>query len=92
MANYTTDPLAVTFTGTEYTPPSEAVSDLLAFAITECSDGGSGPTPTYHYHKRAWRNESGAFVEWDTTTPTGAYPGGGTLDPPLGAILYQWTT
>lgn len=55
--------------------------------------GGSAPPPVvHHYHKRAWRTETPGFVTWDTTDPVGAYPGGGTLDPPLGVILYQWTT
>lgn len=53
---------------------------------------GGGPTPiTTHYHKRAWRTESAAFVEWDTTDPLAPYPDGGTLDPPLGVVVYEWT-
>jgi hypothetical protein len=54
-------------------------------------EGPTAPVITHHYRKRAWRNSS-AYVEWETTSPDGAYPGGGTLDPPLGTILYQWTT
>jgi len=93
MADYTADPLNVSYAGTFFDHPSEATANPPGtFAIIECSESGGGPTPTYHYHKRAWRTESSAFVEWTTTTPTGAYPDGGTLDPPLGTILYQWTT
>lgn len=53
---------------------------------------GGGPPPVVtHYHKRAWRTESSEFVEWDTTDPLGPYPDGGTLDPPLGVVVYGWT-
>lgn len=53
--------------------------------------GGAPPVVT-HYMKRSWRLESSAYVTWETTDPIDPYPGGGTLDPPLGTILYQWTT
>lgn len=48
--------------------------------------------PITHYHKRAWRAESSAYVVWDTTDPVEAYPGGGTLTPALGVVVYTWTT
>lgn len=66
---------------------AELLASYELARIDPMSDGGQA-----NYHKRAWRTESAAYVEWDTTSPTGAYPGGGTLDPPLGVILYQWTT
>jgi thiamine biosynthesis lipoprotein ApbE len=47
---------------------------------------------TNHYHKRAWRVESNAFVEWESTTREAPYPGGGTCDPTVGTVLYQWVT
>lgn len=51
----------------------------------------SGPT-TIRYRKRAWRSDAPAgYVEWETTDPNAAYPGGGTLDPPLGVVLFKWT-
>ena len=52
----------------------------------------SGPTTT-RYRKRAWRSDAPAgYVEWEATDPNAAYPGGGTLDPPLGVVLFKWTT
>lgn len=47
---------------------------------------------TNHYHKRGWRTESSAYVEWETTDRNTPYPGGGTVDPPVGTIVYQWVT
>jgi len=56
------------------------------------NEGGlpSPPGASVNYYKRAWRSESLAFVYWTTTDPSGAYPGGGTLDPPLGVVLSTW--
>lgn len=45
-----------------------------------------------HYHKRGWRTESNDYVEWETTDRDTPYPGGGTVDPPTGAVVYQWVT
>lgn len=47
---------------------------------------------TNHYHKRGWRTESNAYVEWETTARSTPYPGGGTVEPSVGAVMYQWTT
>lgn len=52
---------------------------------------GSIPTVT-HYHKRSWRAETPGYVYWDTTDPDEAYPGGGTLTPATGVVLYKWVT
>lgn len=48
--------------------------------------------PVEHFHKRAWRTESAAYVYWDSTNPAAPYPGGGTLNPLLGTILLRWST
>jgi len=51
--------------------------------------GGLGaPVSVTRYYKRAWRTETPGYVEWDTTDPLGAYGGGGTLYPALGAVVY----
>ena len=64
----------------------------LATGVVYTWGGGGAPPAVTHYHKRSWRAETPGYVYWDTTTPSGAYPGGGTLDPPLGTILNQWVT
>ena len=61
-------------------------------AITARFVGGGGTTAVTHYHKRAWRSETPGYVYWDTTNPDEAYPGGGTLTPATGVILFKWTT
>lgn len=48
--------------------------------------------PVTHYHKRGWRVESAEFVEWDSTTRDAPYPGGGTVEPAVGTVLYRWVT
>jgi hypothetical protein len=62
------------------------------FSISANGEAVQYKQTTTHYHKRAWRTESSAFVEWETTDLSGAYPGGGTLEPTLGAIVYWWTS
>lgn len=47
---------------------------------------------TNHYHKRGWRTESNAYVEWESTDRNTPYPGGGTVEPAVGAVVYQWVT
>jgi len=47
---------------------------------------------TNHYHKRGWRTESNAYVEWESTDRNTPYPGGGTVEPVVGTIIYQWVT
>ena len=47
---------------------------------------------TNHYHKRGWRTESSAYVDWETTDRNTPYPGGGTVEPAVGTVVYQWTT
>ena len=54
--------------------------------------GGTFTSYTIHYHKRTYSNTLVQYVEWDTTYPDGAYPGGGSLSPPNGIILYSWVT
>jgi hypothetical protein len=53
--------------------------------------GGEGPLQTLYYHKRAWSTTLGSYVVWDTVTPNDEYPGGGTVYPLSGVILYTWT-
>jgi hypothetical protein len=55
------------------------------------SGGGEGPLQTLYYHKRAWSTTLGSYVVWDTVTPNDEYPGGGTVYPLSGVILYTWT-
>jgi hypothetical protein len=45
-----------------------------------------------HYHKRGWRVESNAYVEWETTDRYTPYPYGGTVEPAVGTVLFQWVT
>ena len=45
-----------------------------------------------HYHFRAWRVESAAYVDWEGTSVTTPYSGGGTLVPPNGKICWTWTS
>jgi hypothetical protein len=47
---------------------------------------------TNHYHKRGWRTESAAYVEWESTSRTALYPDGGTVEPAVGTVMYQWVT
>jgi hypothetical protein len=47
---------------------------------------------TNHYHKRGWRTESDAYVEWESTDRNTPYPGGGTVEPAVGTVVFQWTT
>jgi hypothetical protein len=47
---------------------------------------------TNHYHKRGWRTESNAYVEWESTDRNTPYPGGGTVEPVVGTVIYQWVT
>jgi hypothetical protein len=47
---------------------------------------------TNHYHKRGWRTESNDYVEWESTDRNSPYPGGGTIDPAVGTVVYQWVT
>ncbi len=47
---------------------------------------------TNHYHKRGWRTESSAYVEWESTDRNTPYPGGGTVEPVVGVVIYQWVT
>lgn len=54
--------------------------------------GGTFTSYTIHYHKRAYSVTLSQYVEWDTTYADGAYPGGGTINPSNGIILYSWVT
>jgi hypothetical protein len=45
-----------------------------------------------HYHKRGWHTESNAYVEWESTDRNTPYPGGGTVEPAVGTVVFQWTT
>lgn len=47
---------------------------------------------TNHYHKRGWRTESNDYVEWESTDRNTPYPGGGTVEPAVGRVIYQWVT
>lgn len=47
---------------------------------------------TNHYHKRGWRTESNDYVEWESTDRNTPYPGGGTVEPVVGTVIYQWVT
>lgn len=47
---------------------------------------------TNHYHKRGWRTESNAYVEWESTNRNSLYPGGGTVEPEVGIVVFQWVT
>jgi len=47
---------------------------------------------TNHYHKRGWRVESDDYVEWDSTDRNTPYPGGGTVEPAVGTVVFQWVT
>ena len=47
---------------------------------------------TNHYHKRGWRTESNDYVEWDSTNRNDPYPGGGTVEPAVGTVVFQWVT
>jgi hypothetical protein len=47
---------------------------------------------TNHYHKRGWRTESADYVEWETIDRNTPYPGGGTVEPVVGTVIYQWVT
>lgn len=68
--------------------PKSGLSDRRA-AGAVMNLGAGGGVAISLYHKRAWDSDTDAYVEWDSTTPTGAYPGTGTLDPPLGTVM--WT-
>lgn len=77
-----------------YDVPKSGLPDKReAGAVMNLGGGGTpAPTTTTHYHKRAWRTESAAYVTWDTTSATTPYPGGGTLSPTLGVVMYTWVT
>lgn len=47
---------------------------------------------TNHYHKRGWRVESNNYVEWESTSRNDPYPDGGTIEPSVGIVVYQWVT
>jgi hypothetical protein len=47
---------------------------------------------TNHYHKRGWHTESNAYVEWESTDRETPYPGGGTVEPAVGTVVFQWVT
>ena len=57
-----------------------------------CSEMDSRVTITNHYHKRGWRTESDDYVEWDSTGRNDPYPGGGTVEPVVGTVVFQWVT
>jgi len=57
-----------------------------------CSKMDSAIVITNHYHKRGWRTESSEYVEWDSTDRNAPYPGGGTVEPSVGVVVYQWVT
>ena len=85
-------PDSIGFSSSESLPSLDLCADG---EFVSTGSGGGGPTPptpvvtTIIYHLRAWRTESAAYVEWDTNSQSSAYPGGGTLDPPNGIVLYQ---
>jgi len=87
MAAYDGDALPIGRSGN-----SNSARNLTAQGEFLPMGGGGAPPIVTNYRKRAWRTETPGYVYWDTTDPVGAYPGGGTLDPPLGVILRQWTT
>jgi hypothetical protein len=56
------------------------------------SQSDSRVVVTNHYHKRGWRTESNAYVEWESTNRNTPYPGEGTVEPSVGTVVFQWTT
>jgi len=71
--------------GSSGTPSTQIAARVATMGY---QPGSAPPVTITRYYKRAYRTESLAYVYWDTTDASGAYPGGGTLYPLLGMVLY----
>ena len=74
------------------TPHYESTAHMSVVASGWYSQTDSLVVITNHYHKRGWRTESNDYVEWESTDRNSPYPGGGTVEPAVGIIIFQWTT